>query len=226
MSGLLILAAVVAASSVLRSTAPLVAYVMALLAMTAWRSRRGEHLHLYRQITPGILARNAVMVVVVGAVLIGLFSLGNPVLNYSWYGVLLSRTSGAPIGEHVGAEAGVWDDPNAVGNLLLSPLDHTWLTIPFVLLLAFLLPRLAAVEERIFRLGTRNWLDGALRSTLFGLAHLTMGIPLGAALALSLGGLWFTRQYFLGGANRSTVYHLAYNVVVLMAIVLLLLVPL
>ncbi len=209
----------------LRSTAPLVAYVMALLALTAWRSRRGEHLHLYRQITLGILARNAAIVVGVGAVLIGLLSLGNPILNYSWYGALLSRSGGVPVGAVLTGGSGPLDEPSAAGSLLLSPLDHTWLTIPFVLLLTFLLPRLAAVEERIFRLGTRNWLDGALRSTIFGLAHLTMGVPLGAALAISLGGLWFTRQYFLGGASRSTVYHLAYNVVILMAIVVLLVVP-
>ena len=50
---------------------------------------------------------------------------------------------------------------------------------------------------------TRTWLQGIYRSLVFGLAHLPMGIPLGAALALSIGGLWFTYQYFRGGVVQN-----------------------
>ncbi|MAG35188.1 MAG: hypothetical protein CL878_02925 [Dehalococcoidia bacterium] len=227
MSGILILTTAAAASLALRSTVPLVAYVMAVLALLAWRSRRGEHLALYRHITPSILARNLLVLLVIGTAVFTLLALENPILSFSWYASLVQHTALGPQGGLINlSESNPPGTGVVIGSLLLSPLDYAWLIAPFILLLFFLLPRLAAVEERIFRLGTRNWLDGAFRSVVFGLVHLTMGIPLGAALALSLGGLWFTRQYFLGGALRSTVHHLAYNLIALMAITALLLIPL
>src|SRR5581483_1968633 len=111
------------------------------------------------------------------------------------------------------------------GNIILEPLAYRWLAVPFLLLLLFVLPSLAAAEERLFRQGTRGWRQGLVRSLIFGLAHWPMGIPLGAALALSIGGLWFTYQYFRGGIARSTVYHLTYNLLAILLIVLLLVIP-
>jgi hypothetical protein len=32
-------------------------------------------------------------------------------------------------------------------------------------------------------------------------------------LALSLGGLWLTHQYFRGGVERSALHHTAYNLI-------------
>ncbi len=100
------------------------------------------------------------------------------------------------------------------GNLIFSGLNWKWYAVFFLPVLALALPRLAQVEEISYRTGTRNWLDGSLRSLRFGLAHLLMLIPFGASLALSLGGLWFTRQYFKGGTERSTIYHAAMNTVI------------
>lgn len=66
-------------------------------------------------------------------------------------------------------------------------------------------------EEELFRDGTRNWRHVLPRSLVFGLMHLLPGVPIAAALALTIAGLWFTRQYFRGGVARSTTYHLAWD---------------
>jgi hypothetical protein len=59
---------------------------------------------------------------------------------------------------------------------------------------------------------------------LFGLAHAVVGIPLGAALALSIGGLYLTRCYLdgwretrteSGALLESTRAHLAYNLTII-----------
>ena len=83
--------------------------------------------------------------------------------------------------------------------------------VPFVVLLAVAMPQLVAGEERLFRAGTRSWAQAVGRSVVFGLAHLVSGVPIAAGLALSIAGLWFTRQYFSGGLECSTTYHLAWN---------------
>jgi hypothetical protein len=103
---------------------------------------------------------------------------------------------------------------NGQGNLVFSGLNWKWYAVVFLPVLALALPRLAQEEEVKYRTGTRNWLDGSLRSLRFGLVHMFMLIPFGASLALTLAGLWFTRQYFKGGTERSTVYHAAFNTLV------------
>jgi len=103
---------------------------------------------------------------------------------------------------------------NGQANLVFSGLNWKWYAVVFLPVLALALPRLAQVEEVRYRTGTRNWLDGSLRSLRFGLVHMFMLIPFGASLALTLAGLWFTRQYFKGGTGRSTLYHAAFNTTV------------
>src|SRR3989442_10157980 len=82
--------------------------------------------------------------------------------------------------------------------------------------------RLAGAEEWLSRGGTETWSGAptARRSVLFGLVHSLVGIPIGVALALSVGGFYFTWAYLrvwrrtgseeaaLGEGTRS---HLAYN---------------
>lgn len=67
----------------------------------------------------------------------------------------------------------------------------------FLLPLAALLPWLAFVEEEVFRAGLEDasvW--GELRSALvFGLAHLVMLVPVGAALAVGGAGYAYGRVY-------------------------------
>lgn len=104
-----------------------------------------------------------------------------------------------------------WGDGNGGANLTFSGLQWKWYALIYLPVLMYALPSLAKYEEEKYRQGTRNWKHGVLRSIRFGLAHLIMMIPFGTALALSIGGLWFTHQYFKGGVQRSTTYHALYN---------------
>jgi hypothetical protein len=96
--------------------------------------------------------------------------------------------------------------------------------IVFMALLVPALPLLVEREEYLFRrdsehrgIGGRIW-----RGILFGAVHALIGIPIGAALALSIGGWYFTwaylRGYAAGGATAarrvSTRSHLAYNTII------------
>jgi hypothetical protein len=104
-----------------------------------------------------------------------------------------------------------WGNGNGGANLTFSGIQWKWYALIYLPVLMFALPSLAKYEEEKYRNGTRNWFHGVLRSIRFGLAHLIMLIPFGTALALSIGGLWFTHQYFKGGTTRSTTYHAVYN---------------
>lgn len=96
-------------------------------------------------------------------------------------------------------------------SLAAAGFQSEWYLLIYVPLLILAFPTFAKREELAFREGTPNWRWGTVRSVCFGLVHLIMLVPLGMALALSIGGMWFTRQYFKGGVERSTVYHATYN---------------
>ena len=117
-----------------------------------------------------------------------------------------------------------WGNGNGQANIIFSGLNWRWYAVVFLPVLILALPRLAAQEEIQYRDKTRNWLDGSLRSLRFGLAHLLMLIPFGTALALTWGGLLFTWAYFRGGVRESTLYHAAYNTVLVTALLIWLLV--
>src|SRR3989442_12976143 len=85
--------------------------------------------------------------------------------------------------------------------------------------------RLAGAEEWLSRGGTETWSGAptARRSVLFGLVHSLVGIPIGVALALSVGGFYFTWAYLRvwrgagseeAAPGESTRSHLAYNLVI------------
>lgn len=94
----------------------------------------------------------------------------------------------------------------------------------FVALLIPALPLLVEREEYLFRRGSEHRTLAARiwRGMVFGLVHTVIGIPIGAALALSIGGWYFTwaylRGYGQGGATaallESTRSHLAYNTII------------
>lgn len=128
---------------------------------------------------------------------------------------------------------GWWSLLGGEGNVVFGTTEQTrgtaWeVVIPlvFIVLLLPALPLLVEAEERRFRLGAEGWTTGQriVRSLHFGLIHLVVGIPIAAALALSVGGGWFTWVYlraYRRTASRvealaeSTRAHLGYNLVVI-----------
>lgn len=112
----------------------------------------------------------------------------------------------------------------------------SWLLpLVFVAFLVPALPLFAQREEEIFRLGAelRTPRQRWWRSLLFGLVHCVVGIPVGVALALTIGGVYFTHRYLrayratgdrAAALLESTRAHAAYNglIVALLAVGLVL----
>jgi hypothetical protein len=136
-----------------------------------------------------------------------------------------------------GLDWGWWTAIGGEGNPVLGGTERTaggmaeWLVpLAFVLVLTPALPLLVENEERIFRAGSehRTTAERVRAAVVFGAVHALIGIPLGVALALSVGGAWFTWVYLRGwrraGAAEalleSSRAHLAYNGVIV-ALVLL-----
>jgi hypothetical protein len=104
----------------------------------------------------------------------------------------------------------------------------------FIVLLLPALPLFAEREERMFRFGAEHWSTGRRiwRGIQFGLVHAVIGIPIGVAFALSIGGWYFTASYLWGhrraagdphaGVLESTRAHLTYNAEVLLIVAVLL----
>jgi hypothetical protein len=102
---------------------------------------------------------------------------------------------------------------------------ETIIPIVFITLLLIGLPLLVEGEEWVFRRGAqdRSRSANARRSVLFGLVHAVVGVPIGVALALSVGGFYFTWAYLRAwratrseeaALDESTRSHLAYNLVI------------
>ena len=139
-----------------------------------------------------------------------------------------------------GLSWGWWSMLGGTGNPVFGSSDTTtgtvweWLVpVVFMALLLPALPLFAYAEERIFRAGAEGWSTRrrAFKVMQFGLVHALIGIPLGAALALSIGGVYFMRVYLSAyrrvpsrreATLESTAAHTAYNgLVVLLVLVAL-----
>jgi hypothetical protein len=137
---------------------------------------------------------------------------------------------------------GWWSALGGVGNPVTGNSERTagtaleWIVpLCFIVPLVPALPLFAEAEERMFRLGseTRSQWQRFIKGIQFGLMHALIGIPIGAALALSIGGWYFTWWYLwafrrtrssVAATFESTRAHLAYNltvVVIVLAVVLL-----
>lgn len=128
-----------------------------------------------------------------------------------------------------GLSFGWWDAIGGTGNPAFGggregsagPFE-TVIPIVFGCMLVFALPLLVEGEEWVFRRGAehRDRLANFRRAVLFGLVHAVVGVPLAAALALTVGGLyfnwWYLREWGATGSPHaalaaSTRAHLAYN---------------
>lgn len=100
-----------------------------------------------------------------------------PILRFGWLTWLATQGAETQVGETVESSSYMW-----------------FFTIVMLLVFAIFLPKLAYLEEEIFRKPTlwESTSARALQSLKFGLIHLTMGIPIAAALALSVGGAIFS----------------------------------
>ncbi len=132
---------------------------------------------------------------------------------------------------------GWWSQIGGEGNPVFGSSESTagtaWEWIVPVVFMALLLPALplfAHAEERMFRRGAEHWSTWkrCWKTLQFGLVHALVGIPIGAALAVSLGGAWFLQVYlraFRTSGSRadatfeSTTAHSAYNGVIIGVVV-------
>jgi uncharacterized membrane protein len=105
-----------------------------------------------------------------------------------------------------GLQWGWWTALGGEGNPVFGSNSSTvgtiweWL-IPaiFMVMLLPALPLFAFAEERMFRSGAEHWelRRRALKVVQFGLIHALIGIPIGTALALSVGGAYFMLVYLI-----------------------------
>jgi hypothetical protein len=106
---------------------------------------------------------------------------------------------------------GWWTAIGGTGNPVTGSTSQTdgtalaWI-IPLVFLALLLpgIPLFALREEELFREGCERWSwpRRVLKAVEFGLVHTIIGIPIGVALALSIGGGYFQWVY-LRGFRRS-----------------------
>jgi hypothetical protein len=164
---------------------------------------RGLRLHHFVLVPPVLAA-----VLVVATVLIRV-----PVLSFGWWTALGGQ--GNPVVGSTSRTAGT---------------AAAWL-IPavFLVLLIPVLPLFAEREEVMFRQGAEHWSwqRRVYKCLQFGLVHALIGIPIGVAIALSIGGAYFmtayVRTYRRSGEHaalmESTRCHLAYNATICVLVI-------
>jgi hypothetical protein len=178
-------------------------------------SRTGEGRSLSRQVWTRIRWRHIwpVPFVLTGVLLVAIPLLMVPPLRWGW-----------------------WSALGGAGNPIFGSSDTTsgtlwaWLIpVVFMVLVVVALPLFANAEERMFRSGAQRWTNGkrVLKVVQFGAIHAVIGIPIGVALALSVGGAYFMsvylRSYALTGSGaeatlESTRAHTAYNALIILTV--------
>jgi hypothetical protein len=128
---------------------------------------------------------------------------------------------------------GWWSALGGDGNPIFGSSNTTsgtpwaWsIPLVFMFLVVLALPLFANAEERMFRLGAQRWSKRrrALKVVQFGAIHALIGIPIGVALALSVGGAYFMAVYLRAftvthssheATLESTRAHTAYNALII-----------
>ncbi|MEO5902048.1 MAG: hypothetical protein ABIR68_18225 [Ilumatobacteraceae bacterium] len=202
-------------------TVGVLGFVGVRLATGVRYSRTSNGRMLVTEIVRGIRWRHIwpVPLVLAGVVAVATPLLAVPGLDWGWWSALGGE--GNPVfGSSSATTGSAWE----------------WLVpLLFVCLLIPALPLFAHAEERMFRTGAESWSTGrrVLKVLQFGIVHAIIGIPIGAALALSVGGAYFMRCYLREYARsrsrtdatmESTTAHTAYNgiIVVVFVVVLIL----
>lgn len=137
-----------------------------------------------------------------------------------------------------GLDWGWWSALGGDGNPVFGSSSTTagtvweWLVpLLFMCLLVPALPLFAHAEERMFRAGAEDWSwqRRMAKAVQFGLVHCLIGIPVGVALALSLGGAYFMwvylRRFRVSSSRRdatieSAAAHTAYNGMIVALVIL------
>ena len=135
-------------------------------------------------------------------------------------------------GTALGLVVGVGGDGNPVFGSSDATTGTVWewlIPLVFMALLVPALPLFANAEERMFRTGAERWStrQRVFKVLQFGLIHALIGIPIGVALALSVGGAYFMavylRSYALTGSYQRSharvhAAHTAYNALIIMTV--------
>jgi hypothetical protein len=141
-----------------------------------------------------------------------------------------------------GLSWGWWTALGGLGNPVTGTTEATtgtplaWIIpLVFIALLFPALPLFAFAEEVMFRRGAEGWSfrRRAWMCLKFGLIHAVIGIPIGVALALSVGGAYFMAVYLRSFRQTSSQHeallestraHTVYNASILVVVVLAVLV--
>ncbi len=170
------------------------------LSRTIWTRIRWRHVWP----VPFVLA--SVLIVAIPLLLV-------PVLRWGWW-------------------SAIGGDGNPVFGSSSTTMGTVWawlIPLVFMALVVAALPLFANAEERMFRMGAQRWSPRrrVLKVLQFGLIHALIGIPIGVALALSVGGAYFMsvylRSYALTGSAKeatleSTRAHTAYNALIIVTV--------
>lgn len=171
--------------------AVVVLVLLARSARLAWRHRHISR-RVWRAVRPQHVAGSVGLLAVVLATLASLLAF----VPGAWIGLgsLVGLTGNAVFAPLEGVALAGGDEASGLAR---PPLWTVGTAMGFLVLLVALLPWLAFVEERIFREGLEQAsLPRELWSALrFGLLHLIMLIPLGAALAIAVAGFIYGRIY-------------------------------
>jgi hypothetical protein len=199
------------------AVAAVIIVLLARAARAAWHNRRIAPA-VWRRIRVRHVAGSLALLAVVLGIAVGLMTLA-PVTGLG-LGSLIGMTSNAVFAPVEEAAARSSQVTGPAAETVASAVNVVSLLFLGGLLVLF--PWLAFVEESVFRegleaVGTLRRLWSALR---FGLLHLVMLVPLAAALAIAVAGLWYGHIYLRAYAATeqrdeavlaSTVWHTTFN---------------